>query len=420
MAKLREDHVTIAKEMAARQVPVRQIARQLEVDESTLRYRLRRPADAPDGRRERPSALAGWAERVAAVEARFGDAGCPVSVLFEILVREFGFRGSYQAVRRYVRRRTGPTPVQAVRRIELPAGVQAQHDWFEFVTTVAGIRQPLYGLIGTLAHSRATFVWVSSTMTALAWQTGHVALFQRYGGVPLWVRIDNLRTAVATGAGPTGVLTPAFAVFARTLGFGVDLCRPATGSDKRKVERAVRSDRAGFADLFVASWPTIAALQAALDQRAQEVFARRIRPATGTTVAAAWVAEQRQLRPVPTVHEPFDCVVARPVSRDALVSFEGRRYSVPFAWVRRRVEVRGTVDAVVIYGAGQEVARHPRRTARRVVLEAAHYEGPSTPMVRAPTPLGARARLQLAGLPAPAAVVRPLAAYCQLVQEACR
>ena len=39
------------------------------------------------------------------------------------------------------------------------------------------------------------------------------------------------------------------------------------------------------------------------------------------------------LRPVPMVQEPFDCVVARRVSRDCLVSFEGRRYSVPFASV---------------------------------------------------------------------------------------
>jgi transposase len=420
MAKLREDHVTIAREMAARQVPVRRIARQLGVDESTLRYRLQRPAGMPDGRRVRPSIVDGWAARIATIEARFGEAGCPVSVLYDVLVREFGFRGSYQAVRRYRRRQRGPTPVQAVRRVELPPGVQAQHDWFEFDATIAGTPQHLYGLIGTLAHSRASFVWVSPTMSALAWQTGHLALFARYGGVPLWVRIDNLKTAVASGAGPTGVLTPAFQVFARTVGFGVDLCRRATGSDKGKVERSVRTDRTVFADLFVTDWPTLPALQGAADRRAQEVLARRQCPATGTTVAQAWAAEQPLLQPLPTVHEPFDCVVARPVSRDGLVSFEGRRYSVPFAWIGRRVEVRGTADAVVIYGAGHVIARHPRGTARRLVLEPAHYEGPSTPTVRAPTPLGLRARLQLAGLPAPAALARPLTAYCQLIQEACR
>jgi hypothetical protein len=59
MAKLRENHVTIAREMLARQVLIRRIAGQLGVDESTVHYRLARPADAPDGRRARRAALDG-------------------------------------------------------------------------------------------------------------------------------------------------------------------------------------------------------------------------------------------------------------------------------------------------------------------------------------------------------------------------
>jgi len=43
----------LAQEMVDRAVSVRQVATQLGVDESTLRYRLRRPLDAPDGRSER-------------------------------------------------------------------------------------------------------------------------------------------------------------------------------------------------------------------------------------------------------------------------------------------------------------------------------------------------------------------------------
>ena len=154
-----------------------------------------------------------------------------------------------------------------------------------------------------------------------------------------------------------------------------------------------------------------------------ELHARRQCPATGTPVAEALLAEQRTLRPVPTAHEPFDVVVARRVSRDSLVSFEGRRYSVPFGWVGRTVEVFGMVHHVVIQADGQEVARHPRHTARRLVLEPTHYDGPSTRDVLAPPPLGRRARRQLAaipGLPEPTAVARPLSAYVALVDEAAR
>ena len=103
----------IAHEMVDRAVSVRQVAVQLGVDESTLRYRLGRPLDAPDGRSVRPTALAGWEERVDAVLARFGDARvvpggsghCQAQLLHEILRREFHFAGSYQSVRRYLKRR---------------------------------------------------------------------------------------------------------------------------------------------------------------------------------------------------------------------------------------------------------------------------------------------------------------------------
>lgn len=432
MAKLRRTHVMIAKEMIERGTSIRHAAAQLGVDESTLRYRLHRALDGPDGRRQRATALAGWDERVDAVLARFDDARvladgaghCAAQTLYEVLQREYDFRGSYQAVRRYLVRRFGSPPVQAVRRVETPPGVQAQHDWFDFTAVVDGRPQPLHGLIGVLAHSRASFVWVSPVMTQLAWQAGHLALFQRYGGVPLWVRIDNLKTGVASGAGPTAVLNPAFQTFARTCGFAVDPCRAATGADKGKVERGVRTERGAFADLFLRDWRSLEGLQTALDTRATERHARRRCPATGTTVAAALAAERAVLRPLPAVHEPFDCVVARRVSRDCLVSFEGRRYSVPFRWVGRLVEVRGTAQHVVILADGRELARHARHTARRLVLEPTHYEGPSTATVRAPTPLGHRARLQLAtqlagvpGLPAPAAVARPLSEYLTLLEE---
>jgi len=103
----------------------------------------------------------------------------------------------------------------------------------------------------------------------------------------------------------------------------------------------VRTHRSVFADLFVASWTDVPTLQAALDARSALVQAQRRCPITGTSIAEAHLAERALLQPVPDLHELFDCVVARRVSRDCLVSFEGRRYSVPFAWIGRQVEVRG-------------------------------------------------------------------------------
>lgn len=429
MARLRQEHLMVAREMVSRDIPVRQVARDLGVDESTLRYRLARPADAPDGRRERVSVLDGWADRISAVLARFDDPRVggqaldriEASVVHGVLQREFGFTGSYQSVRRHLTRHYPARARRAVRRVETPPGMQAQHDWFAVVVRLGGTPPPVHGLIGTLSHSRARFVWLSPTMDQLAWQAGHLALFTRYGGVPQWVRVDNCKTAVASGAGPTAIVNPAFATFARTCGFAVDPCRAATGSDKGKAEREVRASRVDLADLFVADWPTLAPLQAAIDDRCAERHATRYCPITGTRIAEALHAEQAQLLRLPTLHELFDCVVARPVSRDCLVRFEGRRYSVPFAWMGRTGEVRGATQHVVVWAEGQELARHPRHTGERLVIDERHYVGASTETVVAPTPYGQRARQQLAPvphaerLPAPDAIARPMTQYTALV-----
>lgn len=426
----------VAKQMNERETSIRRLATQLGVTEGALRYRLRMDeARGPDGRANQPTALDGYEEAVLAIQERLGDGRlmgegrpCQVRQIYDVLVRDHGYGASYKAVTRHLERLYGKPPLRALRRVETPPGVQAQHDWFEVHRVPIGPRQEeLQALSGTLSHSRARFCWMSRDQSQLAWHTGHLELFGRYGGVPLWVRIDNLATGVSSGAGANAVLNRAYDVFARTCGFEVDPCRVRKGSDKGKVERSVRTFRAAFGETLRRGAGSLEELQRLLDADAERLLDRLTCPVTGTSVREAWKAERALLKPLPTMVEPFDVVVARKVQRDCLISFEGRRYSVPFAWVGRRVEVRGTHARVVILGGGHEIARHARGTPQRLLLDPDHYEGLSTDRVERPTPLGRRARLQMAGLsgasreavtrgPSPEQLTRPLERYAQLVE----
>ena len=426
----------VANGMQEHGTSVRQLAGQLGVTEGALRYRLKRLEEGPgvDGRARQPTALDSYAAVVQTIQEELDDGRltgkgrpCQALMIYEILVRDYEYTGSYQAVVRHLRRKHGKPKIRAFRRVETPPGVQAQHDWFDVRVPIGHRELHVQALIGTLSHSRAKFCWVSEDQTQLAWHTGHLALFERYGGVPLWVRIDNLKTGVATGAGPTAVLNEAYEVFGRTCGFEIDPCRPATGSDKGKTERGVRTLRSAFGEVFRRGAGSLDELGWLLDEQAVRLMDRLTCPVTGTSVAEAFRAEQMMLQPVPTMAEPFDLVVTRRVSRDCLVSFEGRRYSVPFAWVGRHVDVWGTLTHVVIRGAGEELARHARGTRARLLIDPGHYEGPSTDRIERPTPLGRRARLQLAGLssasrsalvltPARERIVRPLDDYVRLVE----
>jgi transposase len=432
---LSKEQVMVAMVMQERGTSVRQLARQFGVSEGALRYRLKRTTEParPDGRTQQATALDGLEAVIAGLQERLEDARltgegrpCQVREIYEVLAREHGYRGSYQAVVRHLRRKHGPPRVRALRRVETPPGVQAQHDWYEVETRIGGHEERLQVLTGTLSHSRARFSWVSRDQTQLAWHAGHLALFERYGGVPLWVRIDNLKTGVSSGAGGSAVLNASYRVFARTCGFEIDPCRAAKGSDKGKVERSVRTFRAAYGSVLRTGAESMGELQRRLDARSADLLDRLTCPVTGTSVHEAWDAERALLRPVPTMAEPFDVVVSRRVSRDCLISFEGRRYSVPFAWVGRQLEVLGTHAHVVVRAEGEEVARHTRGTRARLLLDPAHYEGESTDRVERPTPLGRRGRLQMAGLPGTGLdalmlldsghVTRPLDEYVRLVE----
>ena len=104
----------------------------------------------------------------------------------------------------------------------------------------------------------------------------------------------------------------------------------------------------------------------------------------------SWHQEQLALAPLPlTLPEPFDTQVSRVVSRDCLVSFEGRQYSVPFVHVGRQVQVRGSGDRVQILADHRVIKTYPRGTQALLLIDQADYEGESTERVVRPTPLGA-------------------------------
>ena len=416
----REERVTI-EVLATKGQNHCQIARALGVSEGTVRYHLRRQEDGAtrDGRRDKRAK----ADAVSAVIAAWmeaqeeGSRPANAKELHEHLVYAWGYDGSYRSVLRYVRRHYGRPARRTYRRVETPPGAQAQTDWAEYPhVRVGDAEEGLHAFVMVLSHSRMPAVVWSAGEDQLSWLSCHNAAFRRLGGVPAVNRIDNVKTAIAHGAGAWGVINPTYRAYAKAVRFHVDACPPGEPRAKGKAEAKVRLSR-----LFMGGerrvWVDVAELQAWTDVRVERWAKRSVCPATGKTVWESWQEEIPFLGELPILPEPFDVVVTRPVHRDCTVRFEGRSYGVPFRYVGTRVEVRGCAGKVQVLAEGRVVQEYPRHTRELVLIDPSCYEGEATEDVHPPRPLGRLGRRLQEILELPVEQ-RPLDLYAALAEVA--
>lgn len=97
-------------------------------------------------------------------------------------------------------------------------------------------------------------------------------------------------------------------------------------------------------------------------------------PHTGEKVADVWLREKEVLHSLPP--QPFEACRLRSVtvSKTSTVAFETNQYSVPSAYVGRRVWLKAFVDHVSVVAQNEIVATHARCNEReQLILVLDHY-----------------------------------------------
>jgi transposase len=421
MARLRPEEVVTIQTLSEKQVSNRAIARQLGVTEGAVRYHLRRRAQgAVDGRTAQPRRAAQLAGPIEEWVGALGKHGRPANVLelYEHLVAAHGYTGSYKSVLRYVRSRFGQPKLRTFRRVETPPGAQSQTDWGHFPgLIVGGEQQKLFAFVMSLSFSRMPAVVWSESTNQVSWLSCHNGAYQQLGGVAAVNRIDNEKTAIASGAGSWGTIQPTYRAYARTMRFHIDACESGEAQAKGKVEAKVKLSR-HVVKPRRKQYDSIEELQEESDERRLAWARRAICPVTGESVFESWQQELDFLGALPAIlPEPFDVVVSRPVRPDGLVNFEGHQYPVPFQHAGTLVEVRGCAGKVQILSGDRIVREYRRHTKELLLIDPSCYEGEGTERVLAPPPLGKMGR-RLEEIRAMPVEQRPMDLYAALAEVA--
>jgi transposase len=168
------------------------------------------------------------------------EAGLSAQRIYQDLVAEFGFAGSYQSVKRFVRQLRHDQP-ERIWRIEVQPGEEVQVDFGTGAPVLSqdGHRRRPWVLRVVLSYSRKAYseaVFHQTTENLIrclenAWRS--------LGGVTKILNLDNMRAAVQKADWCDPDLNPKLLSFCRHYGCALLPCRPRTPEHKGKTERGI-------------------------------------------------------------------------------------------------------------------------------------------------------------------------------------
>ncbi|HUJ83126.1 MAG TPA: IS21 family transposase [Candidatus Acidoferrales bacterium] len=325
-------------------------------------------------------------------------------------LRERGYSGGYTLVTDWLRPQRESAHTVAVRRFETPPGKQAQVDWGHLGTLeINGEERKLWAFTFTLGYSRTMMAEAAVDQKLGTLLRMHEEAFRQLGGVPEEILYDRMKTVwLETDERGEIVWHPVFLDFARYWGFAPRLCRPYRAQTKGKVESGVKYIRRNFLCGLQGREPScLSDLNAQLRAWVWEVANQRVHGTTHEQVATRWDADQLRLQPLDG-RPPYPYIddELRKVARDAYVSWQGSRYSVPWQYAGRSVWVRECGRDVEVQYGRERIAVHSQAQRKHaVVTQTEHHRG---------IPLGARQERKILIRiqdTAPVVEIRPLAAY---------
>ena len=309
-----------------------------------------------------------WREQIEAALER----GLSIQRIYQDLVVERQFAGSYFSVRRFVLRRVDAQELP-FRRMECAPGQELQVDFGLGAWVMEnGKRRRPHLLRAVLSHSRKGYSEVVWRQTSESFLRCLENAFRAFGGVTATVVIDNLKAGVLQADWYDPELNPKLEEFARHYGTVILPTKPVMPRHKGKVESAVK-----YAQNNAVKGRTFESLTAQntyLADWEKNVADTRIHGTTRRQVGKLFEEVERPaLRPLPASLFPVFEEARRTVHRDGYVEFKRAYYSAPPEYVGRQVWVRQETRLLRLYNSRREqIALHALAEPGKFTTDPAH------------------------------------------------
>ncbi len=234
-------------------------------------------------------------------------------------------------------------------------------DKLEIVDSTTGEARPVEVFVAILPCSHYTYceaVWSQKREDLIA---ACENALHYYGGAPMAIVPDNLRAAVTRSDRNEPVINEEFASFAEHYGCAVFPARVRHPKDKALVENAVKlMYRSVYVAVEGMVFHSLEALNQAIRQSLNEFNSRRMSGRKESRSDLFRDVERECLRPLPQIRYQMKEHRVATVMRNSYVTLNKHHYSVPTAYIGKRVELVYDTETVTIYHGFRLITTHQR------------------------------------------------------------
>lgn len=260
---------------------------------------------------------------------------------------------------------------RATMHINRKPGKQVEVDWAGDTASIidpdTGELTDAHIFVGVMTYSQYTYVEAFINEKQQSWITAHVHMYNYFGGVAKILVPDNCKTAVIHNRGwYNQKLNTVYHEMAEHYGTAIIPARVRTPKDKASVEGAVGNISTWIiAALRREQFFSLQELNIAIKAKLEEFNAKLFQKKEGSRYSLFHEEELPLLAPLPTTSYELATWKQATVQFNYHISVDGMLYSIPYEYIKRKVDVRITEKLIEIFYNQQRVASHSRLTGRK-------------------------------------------------------
>ncbi len=303
--------------------------------------------------------------------------GLSAQRIYQDLIEDAAYRGSYDSIKRYVRRFKETAP-DFRERLPVFPGHEAQVDYSQGPLIGEGPQKRRTWLFKmTLSFSRHAYEELVYGQDVETFLRCHERAFTFFGGVPATAKIDNLKSGVLQAHLYEPILNPVYLAFSQWYGFTINPCDPYQPQQKGRVEKDI-----AYTQGNALKGRTIHSLDEGNQLLAHwnKRWARlRIHGTTKRQVWQQFQEEKPTLRPLPLSLFPFFKVGRRKVDVHGHIEVMGNYYSVPYQLIGTYVSIHFNAEEVVVLSGEKALCTHRTRIGKAQAATQLEHRPPHKP-----------------------------------------